>query len=102
VWDDLEGEIRKECGWGKSLRWVKECVDAKLRSLVSLCTLNQRVHERAGLVPQWREDKLDDVPPVVYMVERGICPERGLCLLVADGAAGLGPARRTVYWDVPF
>lgn len=171
LWDDLEGEIREEYGWGKSLRWVKECVDAKLSSSVSLRTLNQRVHELAGLVPQWREDKLDDVPPVVYvdglwvtlmfdtqekkkdklgrqrvvkqarkvpilvaqgvwperghkevvawvigkaedeaswealltqMVERGICPERGLCLLVADGAAGLGPARRTVYWDVPF
>jgi hypothetical protein len=67
VWNDLEGEIRKEYGWGKSLRWVKECVDARLRSSVSLRTLNQRVHERAGLVPQWREDKLDDVPPVVYV-----------------------------------
>jgi transposase-like protein len=39
---------------------------------------------------------------LTQMYERGICPQRGLCLLVADGSAGLGPARRTVYWDVPF
>ena len=29
-------------------------------------------------------------------------PERGLCLLVGDGSAGLEEARHTVYWDVPF
>jgi len=39
---------------------------------------------------------------LTQMYERGICPQRGLRLLVADGSAGLGPARRTVYWDVPF
>jgi transposase-like protein len=129
------------------------------------------MHELAALVPQWQEEELEDVPPVVrvdglwvtlmfdtkekkkdklgrqrlvkkakkvpllvaqgvwpeserqevvawvigeaeneeswealltQMFERGICPERGLRLLVADGAAGLGPARRTVYWDVLF
>ena len=36
------------------------------------------------------------------MWERGILPERGLCLLVGDGSAGLEEARHTVYWDVPF
>ena len=171
IWDDLEAEIREEYGWGKSLRWLKECVDGKLGGSIGLRTLNQRMHELAALVPQWQEEELEDVPPVVrvdglwvtlmfdtkekkkdklgrqrlvkkakkvpllvaqgvwpeserqetvawvigeaeneeswealltQMFERGICPERGLCLLVADGAAGLGPARRTVYWDVPF
>ena len=171
IWDDLEGEIREEYGWGKSLRWLKECVDGRLSSSVGLRTLNQRVHELADLVPDWQDGKLEDVPPVVrvdgvwvtlmfdtqekrkdqlgrqrvvkqakkvpilvaqgvwpqegrqeivawvlgqaedeaswealltQMVQRGIEPERGLRLLVADGAAGLGPARKTVYWDVPF
>ena len=171
VWYDLEEEIREEYGWGKSLRWLKECVDDKLSSSVGLRTLNQRVHELAGLVPRWRKAVLEDVPPVVrvdglwvtlmfdtkekkrdrlgrqrvvkeakkvpilvaqgvwpqegrqevvawvigkaedevsweallsQMVERGIEPKRGLRLLVADGAAGLGPARKTIYWDVPF
>lgn len=36
------------------------------------------------------------------MWERGLSPERGFCLLVGDGAAGLEQARPTVYWDVPF
>lgn len=171
IWDDLEAEIREEYGWGKSLRWLKACVDAKLGGSVGLRTLNQRMHELAGLVPQWQEEELADVPPVVrvdglwvtlmfdtkekkrdklgrqrvvkeakkvpllvaqgvwpeserqevvawvigeaeneeswealltQMFERGICPERGLRLLVADGTAGLPPARRTVYWDVAF
>lgn len=34
--------------------------------------------------------------------ERGIRPQRGLTLLVADGGSGLGPAREWVYWNVPF
>jgi transposase-like protein len=171
IWDDLEGEIREEYGWGKSLRWLKACMDAKLGGSVGLRTLNQRMHELARLVPEWREEKLKDVPPVVrvdglwvtlmfdtqekkkdrlgrqrvvkkakkvpllvaqgvwpqserqevvawvigeaeneeswealltQMFERGICPERGLRLLVADGAPALLPARKTVYWDVPF
>lgn len=171
IWDDLEGRIREEYGWGKSLRWLKKCVDHKLGGSVGLCTLNRRMHKLARLVPQWQEAELEDIPPVVrvdglwvtlmfdtkekkrdklgrqrvvkkakkvpllvaqgvwpqserqevvawvigeseneeswealltQMFERGISPERGLRLLVADGAKGLGPARRTVYWDVPF
>jgi transposase-like protein len=39
---------------------------------------------------------------LTQMYERGICPERGLCLLVGDGSAGLREARQTVYWDVFF
>ena len=171
IWDDLEAEIREEYGWGKSLRWLKACLDAKLGGSVGLRTLNQRMHELAKLVPHWQETELKDVPPVVrvdglwttlmfdtketrtdklgrervvkkakkvpllvaqgvwpacerqevvawvigeaeneaswealltQMFERGISPERGLRLLVADGAAALRPARQTVYWDVPF
>ncbi len=171
IWDDLEEEIREEYGWGKSLRWLKACVDDKLGGSVGLRTLNRRMQALAELVPQWREEELEDVPPVVrvdglwvtlmfdtpekkrdklgrqrvvkkakkvpllvaqgvwpqserqavvawvigeaeneeswealltQMFERGICPERGLRLLVADGAAALSPARKTVYWDVPF
>lgn len=171
IWDDLEEEIREQYGWGLSLRWVKACVDAKLASSVSLRTLNKRMRQLAKLVPAWRAQVLEDVPPVVrvdglwttllfdtkeekkdslgrqrtvkegrkvpilvaqgvwpergqqqvvawvigqaedeqswealltQMYHRGITPERGLRLLVADGSAGLGPARRTVYWEVPF
>lgn len=171
IWDDLEGEIREEYGWGKSLRWLKACIDAKLGGSVGLRTLNRRMHELAKLVPDWQGEELQHVPPVVrvdglwvtlmfdteekktdklgrqrvvkkakkvpllvaqgvwpetghqevvawvigeaeneeswetlltQMFERGICPERGLCLLVADGAAALSPARKTVYWDVLF
>jgi transposase-like protein len=171
VWDDVEADAREQYGWGLSLREVKACVDAALQSSVSLRTLNQRVRKMAGLVPEWREGQLEDVPPVVrvdglwvtlmfdteetkkdrlgrrrtvkqgrkvpilvaqgvwpergqqsivawvigkaedeqswealltQMYERDICPRRGLRLMVADGSAGLGPARRTVYWDVPF
>ncbi|NIN65828.1 MAG: hypothetical protein GTO63_14270 [Anaerolineae bacterium] len=171
IWDDLAKEMREQYGWGLSLRWLKRCVDRKLKSSVSLRTLNKRVRAMAELIPKWREGTLEDVPPVVrvdgiwitlmsdtgekkadrlgrqrqvkqrkkvpilvaqgvwpengrqeivawvvgqaedeeswtklltLMEARGICPERGLCLLVADGSAGLGPARRTVYWDVAF
>jgi len=35
------------------------------------------------------------------MNARGICPQRGLRLLMADGSAGFEAARKTVYWDVP-
>jgi putative transposase len=171
IWDDLEGEIRERYGWGMSLRWIKECIDARLSSSVSLRTLNRCVRELAQLVVPWQEQLVDTVPPVVrvdgiwvtlmmhtgevrrdrigrqrsvkqahkvpvlvaqgvwpasgrqeivawvlggaedeaswealltQMWERGIEPERGLCLLVADGAAGLEAARRTVYWEVAF
>jgi putative transposase len=171
MWDDLEEEMREEYGWGKSLRWLKACLDRKLGGSVGLRTLNQRMHELAGLVPPWQEEDLEDVPPVVrvdglwvtlmfdtkekkrdklgrqrvvkqakkvpllvaqgvwpargrqevvawvigeaedeeswealltQMFQRGICPARGLRLLIADGAGGLSAARRTVYWDVPF
>ena len=63
IWDDLEGEIREEYGWGKSLRWLKTCVDAKLGGSVGLCTLNRRMHELARLVPHWQGEKLLHVPP---------------------------------------
>ena len=161
IWDDLEGEIRERCGWGMSLRWIKEWLDAKLSSSVGLRTLNERVRQIAGLVSGWQHEVLEEVPPVVrvdgiwvtlmvptgevkkdrlgrrrpvkqaqkvpiliaqgvwptsgrqedeeswellltQMYERGICPERGLCLLVGDGSAGLREARQTVYWDVLF
>ena len=65
IWDDLEAEIREEYGWGKSLRWLKACVDAKLGGSVGLRTLNRRVHELAELVPHWQAEELEDVPPVV-------------------------------------
>ena len=65
IWDDLEAEIREEYGWGKSLRWLKECVDGKQGGSIGLRTLNQRMHELAALVPQWQEEELEDVPPVV-------------------------------------
>jgi len=171
IWDDLEGEIRERYGWGMSLRWIKECLDARLGSSVGLRTLNRCVRELAQLVPPWRERPVEAVPPVVrvdgiwvtvmldagevktdrlgrqrpvkqahkmpilmaqgvwpasgrqevvawvlgraedeaswealltQMWERGICPQRGLCLLVGDGATGLEAARHTVYWDVAF
>jgi len=171
VWDDLEGEIRERYGWGMSLRWIKTCLDARLKSSVGLRTLNRRVRHMADLVEPWQQRPVDEVPPVVrvdgiwltlmqdtgevqvdrlgrrrrvktgkkvpvlvaqgtwpasgrqevsawvlgsgedetswealftQMWKRGITSERGLRLLVADGAAGLEAARRTVYWDVPL
>ncbi len=39
---------------------------------------------------------------LTQMWERAIVPERGLSLLVGDGAPALTPARQMVYWDVPF
>jgi transposase-like protein len=39
---------------------------------------------------------------LTQMWERGISPERGFCLLVGDGSAGLEQARSTVFWDVLF
>lgn len=171
IWDDLEGEVRERYGWGMSLRWIKACLDARLKSSVGLRTLNERVRQMAQLLGPWRQRRLKDVPPVVrldgiwitlmmetgerktdrlgreravkkgqkvpilvaqgvwprsgrqevvawvlgsaedeeswealltQMWTRGITPERGLRLLVGDGAAGLEQARRTVYWDVPF
>jgi hypothetical protein len=154
-----------------SLCWIKEWLDVRLGSSVSLCTLNHCVRELAQPVRSWREQPLAEVPPVIrvdgiwttlmldtggmkkdrlgrqrpvkqshklpilvaqggwpasgrqevvawvlgrvedkaswealltQMWERRIGPERGLCLLVGDGAAGLEAARRTVYWDVAF
>ena len=171
IWDDLEGEIRERCGWGMSLRWIKEWLDARLSSSVGPRTLNERVRQIAQLVPGWQHEVLEEVPPVVrvdgiwvtlmvptgevkkdrlgrrrpvkqarkvpilvaqgvwptsgrqevvtwvlgrqedeeswevlltQMYERGICPERGLCLLIGDGSAGLREARQTAYWDVLF
>jgi len=171
IWDDLEGEIRERYGWGMSLRWIKACLDARLKSSVGLRTLNERVRQMAQLVVPWQEKPLEEVPPVIrvdgiwvtlmkeigevkkdrlgrervvktgqkvpvlvaqgvwpatgrqevvawvqgraedepswetlltQMWKRGIAPERGFCLLVGDGSAGLEQARRTVYWDVLF
>ena len=63
VWDDVEGEIRERYGWGMSLRWIKACLDARLRSSVGLRTLNERVREMAQLVVPWQQRTLEDVPP---------------------------------------
>lgn len=65
IWDDLEGEIRERYGWGMSLRWIKECLDARLGSSVGLRTLNERVRQIAQLVPGWQREVLEEVPPVV-------------------------------------
>ena len=48
IWDDLDEEIREEYGWGKSLRWLKACVDAKLGGSVGLRTLTESAHARTG------------------------------------------------------
>jgi transposase-like protein len=170
VWHDLEEEIRERSGRGLTLRQTKEQMDRELESSVGLRTLNERIHQMAKLVPQWRKHILEEVPPVVrvdgiwltlmkgtgekkkdalgrqravkggckvpilvgqgvwpesgrqevvawvvgeaedekswealltQMYERGICPARGLRLLVVDGAAGFEAARKTVFWDVP-
>jgi putative transposase len=65
IWDDLEGEIRERYGWGMSLRWIKACLDARLKSSVGLRTLNERVRQMAQLVGPWRQRRLKEVPPVV-------------------------------------
>ena len=65
IWDDLEGEVRERYGWGMSLRWIKECIDARLGSSVSLRTLNRCVREMAQLVLPWQEQPVEAVPPVV-------------------------------------
>ena len=170
IWDDLEEEIRERSGWGGTLRQSKAQIDVQLQSSVGLRTLNKRIHQMSQLVPAWREQVLDEVPPVVrvdgiwltlmedteekkkdalgrertvkqghkvpilvaqgvwpasgrqdvvawvvgtaedeaswealltQMVDRGIYPQRGLRLLVVDGAAGFEAARKTVFWDVP-
>jgi transposase-like protein len=48
-----------------SLRWIKECLDTRLGSSVSLRTLNRCVREMAQLILPWRERPIDAVPPVV-------------------------------------
>jgi transposase-like protein len=170
IWDDLEEGIRERSGWGMTLRQSKAQMDVQLGSSVGLRTLNERIHQMSKLVPGWRQDVLEEIPPVVrvdgiwltlmkdteekkkdalgrqrtvkqrhkvpilvaqgiwptsgkqaivawvvgeaedetsweallsQMVDHGICPQRGLRLLVVDGAAGFEPARQTVFWDVP-
>ena len=170
IWDDLEEGIREQSGWGMTLRQSKMQLDVRLQSSVGLRTLNERIHQMSKLVPGWRQQVLQDVPPVVrvdgiwltlmkdteekkkdalgrqrtvkqghkvpvlvaqgvwpasgkqavvawvvgeaedeaswealltQMDNRGISPQRGLRLLVVDGAAGFEPARKTVFWDVP-
>jgi len=65
IWDDLEGEIREQSGYGMSLRWIKEWVDDRLRSSVGLRTLNRCVREMAELVLPWQDQRVEAVPPVV-------------------------------------
>jgi putative transposase len=170
IWDDLEEATRERSGWGMTLRESKAQIDAQLQSSVGLRTLNERIHQMGKLVPKWREQVLEEIPPVVrvdgiwitlmqdteekkkdalgrqrrvkrghkvpilvaqgvwpesgrqqvvawvigeaederswealltQMDQRGICPERGLRLLVVDGAPGFQAARKTVFWDVP-
>jgi transposase-like protein len=47
------------------------------------------------------EDEASWEALLTQMYGRGICPQRGLRLLVVDGAAGFEAARKTVFWDVP-
>jgi transposase-like protein len=65
VWDDLEQEVRERYGWGMSLRWIKEWLDARLSSSVGLRMLNERVRQLSCLVPGWRKRTMEQVPPVV-------------------------------------
>lgn len=65
IWDDLEGEIRERYGWGMSLRWIKECLDARLGSSLGWRTLSDRVRRMADLVRPWRSTAVEEVPPVV-------------------------------------
>jgi transposase-like protein len=57
-------------------------------------------------VVAWVQERAEDEQSwetlLTQMWKRGIAPERGFCLLVGDGSAGLEQARRTVYWDVLF
>jgi transposase-like protein len=48
-----------------SLRWIKACLDARLKSSVGLRMLNERVRQMAQLVVPWQQRYLEDVPPVV-------------------------------------
>lgn len=59
-------------------------------------------HEVVAWVLGSAEDEASWEALLTQMWKRGISPERGFRLLVGDGSPGLEPARRTVYWDVPF
>jgi len=65
IWDDLEGEIQAEYGWGLSLRWIKAKEDLKLGSSLGLRTINERVKQVGKGLEEWRGRLLDDFPPVV-------------------------------------
>ena len=63
--DDVEEEIRERYGWGMSLRWLKRWLDRCLKSSVGLRAPNERLRAMPRLVPRWRRQVLDHVPPVV-------------------------------------
>ncbi len=48
------------------------------------------------------EGRADWLALLNQMWDRGIRPQRGLKLLVADGSAGLPGAQQEVYWNVPL
>lgn len=65
VWDDLDMEIQVEYGRGLSYRQIKADLDKRLRSSVSLSTLNRRVlwlGKAEGSCMRWNKG---EAPPVV-------------------------------------
>ncbi len=55
-----------------------------------------------GWVLGEREDTVGWTHLLELLWGRGIRAQRGLALLIADGGAGLTPARGLIYWNVPF
>lgn len=120
IWDDLEGEIRERSGWGMSLRRIKACLDARLRSSVGLRTLNDRVRQIADLAHAWQTEPVVDVPPVVsvdglwvtlmQITEetkgdllgrlRGVKRAKKVPLLVAQGIWPASDRREVIAWLV--
>jgi transposase-like protein len=94
IWDDLAGEIRERYGWGMSLRWIKECVDARLSSSMGLRTLNRCVREMAQLVQPWQEQRVKAVPPVVRVDGIWVTLMRNTGEVKTDGIGRQRPVKR--------
>lgn len=67
LWDDVDVVVREAYGLGQSLREITAQLGERWGTSLGLRSVNERVHQMAGIAGEWQERDWERCPPVVML-----------------------------------